>query len=79
MKVKVVVALAWGIGLLGQRLALSAPLPGPLAGKRVLVHLKNELQAGRQPALCCFRRSVRGLEGMGEGRNVLRCCGCGRP
>ena len=40
MKIKLAVALAWGIALLAQSAALAAPPPGPLAGKRVLVHLK---------------------------------------
>ena len=41
MKIKLVVALAWGIGLLAQSAASAAPPPGSLAGKRVLVHLKT--------------------------------------
>ena len=52
MNIKVVVALAWGIGLLAQSAALSAPLPSPLAGKRVLVHLKTGFkQDDNQPCV----------------------------
>jgi len=52
MKIKVVVALTWAIGLLAQSAALAAPLLGPLAGKRVLVHLKTGFkQDDNQPCV----------------------------
>ena len=52
MKIKVVIALAWAIGLLAQEAALAAPPPGPLAGKRVLVHLKTGFkQDDNQPCV----------------------------
>ena len=52
MKIKVVFALTWAIGLLAQSAALSAPPPGPLAGKRVLVHLKTSFkQDDNQPCV----------------------------
>jgi len=52
MKIKVVIALTWAIGLLAQSAALAAPPPGPLAGKRVLVHLKTSFkQDDNQPCV----------------------------
>ena len=52
MKIKLAVALAWGIALLAQSAALAAPPPGPLAGKRVLVHLKTSFkQDDNQPCV----------------------------
>ena len=52
MKIKLAVALAWGIALLAQSATLAAPPPGPLAGKRVLVHLKTSFkQDDNQPCV----------------------------
>ena len=52
MKIKVAIALAWGIGLLAQSAVLAAPPLGPLAGKRVLVHLKTGFkQDDNQPCV----------------------------
>ena len=67
MKIKVVVALAWGIGLLAQSAALAAPSSGSLAGKRVLVHMKTSFKQDDNQPCVAFDVAFAALK---EGANV---------